>query len=65
METGYKYPNGELIYTNDMVLLEHGIKGFVFKDERIGIFSIKYFKDGKVITSSLKNIHKFILKYLG
>lgn len=65
MNTKYTYPNGEPIYTNDMVLLEHGIKGFVFEDERLGIFSVKYFKDGKVITSSLENMHKFILKYLG
>ncbi len=65
-DSGLKYPDGNPIYNGDMLQFTNGDIGFVWYDEEISQWSVKYHssESGKNCVMSLKTAHEYIARYL-
>lgn len=66
LDSGFKYPDGNPIYNGDMFQFIDGDIGFVWYDDRISQWCIKYHssESDKNCVMSLNGAHAYIARYL-
>ncbi|WP_227013461.1 hypothetical protein [Paenibacillus psychroresistens] len=65
MESELKYPEGKVIQNGDMFEFKDGNVGFVFYDERVGCWNVKFrAKSNQAFEQPLESIHRWIKSFI-
>jgi hypothetical protein len=65
LESRFKYPDGNPIHNGDMFEFKDGNVGFIFYDDRNGIWNVKFRSKGnKDFVQSLESLHRWIARFI-
>lgn len=66
LKSEYEYPDGLLICHLDMIEFNDGQIGFVYYDDRVKLWSVKWYnhEEQKAYVMSLKNTVEFIKRFI-